>query len=315
MADEVVTVEAPKTGPKGVSLITEMVRRQIQADPKATAEGAAPAATEPAKPTETKPAEAAKPADAPKTEEAKPRNEDGTFKEDPNKKAMREVIKRQQEEIKRLQQTKPAEVVSKPEDREAALVASMSKETREWYEKVGREAMGLQAKAVLAPHERALAKAEADLKEQEANAAWNATFNSWRADKMAEGEVVDERAMLTMLDTVDRNGWVLGKTDELHFDAVYGMLKSANPMAVAGIKTGKEAEEAAKKQAEELARAGGVRPGVTVTPTPQADRAAELKALRDASFRGDSEATSRHIRKRMRGMGIFPGERETAEGG
>lgn len=310
---EVVT--EPKTGPKGVSLITEMIRRQIQADPKATADGPAPVtpvapkvepAKEPAKVEVVKPVtEPVKPAD-----DGKPRNTDGTFKEDPNKAAMREVIKRQQDRIKALEAKPVTTATAEPQKnpREDALIASMSKETREWYEKGGKELMGLQAQSALAPHEKALAKADAMLREEEADAKWNNEFNDWMAGKYADGEVVDERAYLTTLKSIDEAGWVLGKTNAAHFDAVLAIMKSKNPNATAPIRIGKEAEEAARKEAEELARAGGVRPGGSSTPNPQADRSAELKALREGAMRGDGEVVRNHIRKRMSRMGIFPGE-------
>lgn len=322
MADEAAGTVAPTLTetvippgkPKGVNTIMETVRRQLQDA------GKAPSMAEQMAPTQ-KPVEAAKPAEAVKPAEGeKPRNTDGTFKEDPNKAQMREVIKRQQEEKKALEaRLKALEAKATPETKPTvdpkreALLASMSPETRKWYETTGKELMGLDAQAVLAPHERALAKANKDLAEAEADAAWNSEFNDWMAGRLGSGEVVDERAMLAALETVEQHGWVLGKDNPSHFDAVLGMLRAQNPGAVAGIKTGKEAEDAARKQAEELTRAGGVRPGSAAPVNPQADREAELKSLREASMRGESLGPL--LRKRMRGMGIFPEERGSVEGG
>lgn len=317
MADEATLTETviPPWKPKGTATIAETIRRQMFGEKPAEK----PAATEPAKP-----AEAVKPAAEPvKTEEA-PRNADGTFKTDPNKAQMREVIKRQQEEKKALEarlaaleakaQGKPE---PKPDPRREALLATMSPETRKWYETSGKELMGLEAQEVarstLAPHERALAKADEALKAADEDARWNAEFNDWMAGKLADGEVVDERAMLAAYDACEAKGYRFGATETAHLDQILTLLRAQNPGAVAGIKTGKEAEEAAKKKADELLRAGGVRPGNGGIPDPQADRAAELKALREASFRGDSVGS--YLRKRLKGQGIFPEERGMTEGG
>ena len=272
-------------------------------------------------PTAAAPSTPATPA-PPATPEGKPRGDDGKFTEDPNKKAMREVIKRQQERIKALEAKSSTPVVTPTtptQDPDADLVASMSPETKAWWEKVGAKAVDARAKnqaeVALKPFERALANANETLAKQEAEAAWNANLNDWMAGKMADGIVVDERAMLTALDTVEGNGWRLGKSDADHFEAVFGMLKASNPAASAPIKTGEEAKKSEEAEAAARAAAAGVRPGGSVAPNPVEEYRKDNEALRTAGFTGDSNVTREVLRRRVRGLGVLPSESRGIENG
>lgn len=229
--------------------------------------------------------------------------------DDPNKAAMREVIKRERE-ARRKAEERTAELErrlmapmapAQPQvDPEAEILASMPPETQEWWKKAGSKLFDIRAQKVLAAEKATVAeRAAAEEREQ---AADERDLDDWVADKMAEGEVVNERDMRAALDECEANGWRFGKSNHDHFEQVFKIRKKVSAGASAPVRTAKEAEASATAAAQAAARSGGVTPSSYAPPA--IDRDAYNKALREASMRGDHNAVSKLLRERLRGTSV-----------
>ena len=239
----------------------------------------------------------------------------GQFKPDPNAAAMREVIKSQKAradaaearlaELERARPMAPA-TTTPVQDPDAEVLARMTPENRKWWDEIGSKLADSRAKkiadAALEPWKPALEAAGALRKNADANGQRMQSLNGWLADKMVEGEVVDQDAMLAGLGDCERAGWRFGRTDDSHFEQVLKMVKQSNPAAVAPIVQGAAATEAARKEAEARARAGGIAPGSTVVPPPSNELAESGKKIRDASWSGDQNTVQELLRQRIRGV-------------
>lgn len=292
------------------------VRAQVEGPAQAAANSGAPASAPPSIPAPATPPPGAPPA-APPAAADPPRDDKGRFAPDPNLAAQREVIKRQQTELKALREqvknrmTAPVPVapVPSPMDPSAEVIAAMPPETQAWWKAQGEKLVTLKAQAIanaaLEPFKPALAAAGSMAAREQEQVEFETNYSDWKADKIGEGDLVNDQAMLTALDEFERRGYRFGKDDPTHFDAVLGLLKTQNPNAAAPILSGKEAEEAAKKEAEAKARAGGMRPGSAYTPPPTNRQAEVAKTLRDASWNGDGNTVAAALRDRLRGINPF----------
>lgn len=298
---------AQRTVAEGVAAAAAGLRAQIAAQPSTDTGVNAPAAPASGE---------APPAAAPQT----PRNEKGQFQkqepapvpaapvvpvappEDQHKAAMREVIKKQAARLKELEAAakKPGPMdpsAPPPVDRRKVLLDGMDEGTRKWYETAGRELMRLEVEEIVAPLKGRIDPILTEKAEQD---TFDRDFDDWMADRLAEGEIVDQRAMLTGLQHFEAQGWTLGKTPGAHMDAVWAFVKAQKPGASAPVVTGKAADDAAKKAAQAAARSGGVPPGGTVPPAP-AVGADYGKKLREASLRGDYNEVQRLMREKRKG--------------
>jgi hypothetical protein len=274
-----------------------------------------------------------KPPEAKPPEEKKdaPRGDDGKFqKQDPNYAAMRELLKSMKSdndtlkaEVALLREStakapgKDPEAEERARKREAVL-ATMPPETRKWWENSGAELARVEAEEIanqrLRPHERALKRMDEQIKKEDEDARWNADFNRFRTEMLVDGVVIDERAMLTMLNDFEQKGYRFGADNQQHFRNVYTLLQKKDPGAAVPVRTGDEAAAAAAKEAAEKAAAAGVAPRAAPTPRPQAEREEELKRLRETGWNAP-DATKAHWRTRLKGLGILPSERSGVENG
>lgn len=225
--------------------------------------------------------------------------------EDPNKAAMRELIKRQKAQI-REQEKRMAELERRfqpmapqapPPDPEAELLSTMPEETRTWWKNTGDRLVDIRINKVLSAKDAEIARLEAAKQAQDAG--FDTAFDDFVADRLVEGEVVDERKFYGFLDEIESNGWRFGRDDSTHIEQAYKMFRKANAGAVTPVRTAEDAEKAAAEAARNAARSGGTPPS-TQAP-PQMDRGEYGRKLREAVLRGDHAEKSRLMRERLRG--------------
>lgn len=307
------------------------IRSQVAPAPAAAPPPAAPPAT---------PAPAPEPAGQPRGQDGKfapkgtdappaPTTEGGKTEPVP---PIREALRRQTEKNRALEAERKAlnerlaaleaqvkSTQKPPEDtRRSQLLSAMDANTQKWFtEGGGRDLIRLEAeeiaRAALAPHEAAIKRANDAMKNEQKTIVYAQNFADWVDEQAAEGNIVDEGAMVQKIREVDGKGWRLGTSDADHFRAIFEMLKAEGAKVATPVVTGDAAKEAARKEAEAKARAGGVAPGSAVTPPPSNEREEFSKALREASWKGDVNARQTLLRQRLRGQGIFPGERPGEE--
>ena len=297
------TVRTQVSGPEGAAANTG-IQTAVPAQ--------APTAPPPAAPAAAPPGAAVPPAATTPATSDPARDDKGRFAVDPNLAAQREVIKRQQTELKALREqvknrmTTPVAPTTQAADPMAEVIASMPPDTQAWWKTHGQKAVSLQARAeaqaLLSQYQPAL-EAAGNLRTQEqAQNAYESNYSDWRAEVMGDGEIVNDAVMLPALDAIEKRGWRLGPDDASHFSAVLALTKAQNPSVTVPVLTGQAAADAAARDAADRARAGGLRPGAAATPPPSNQIAEQAKALREASWQGDQNTAAAILRERLRGI-------------
>ena len=255
---------------------------------------------------EEKPAEAK---ERPRGEDGKflPKSEDAKAPElSPEARGLLAAVKAEREKRKALE-AKIAALESRKEpvvhtDKREDLLKAAPPETKDFWLKTAdplvRETIAEEVRKILGDDAREALEAVRQSKAREAAVhQFQSDLQDFVTDMALEGKSVDPVTLVTTLERFEKEYDIsLGSSNRKKFENAMGLLGNKPPRA-----SEKGSEDDGKaKEAAEKARAGGVSPNQTVSVPPPNQRQDIQKAIREASWKGDTDTVANILAQKLR---------------